>query len=283
MRTVAVLPVTFSVAVSLGLMCLICLGPLTADASFSPAASGTGKLLEDLHYQVNIWLWPDAVKTRIMLREVAPGHYLAEMTGTTQGFLALLSGNWRGSLSTEMVYSDGKLLPLVYREVSENRRRKTFKEYRFNYEQKKVELWTLKKDGSLKKRWETTFTEPFSDPLSFFYNRRLTGEPVGQKGECLKLKGIPYPKPEEIVLRVGEQAPEGLKVMVEIENRVFENERSQIYGFIDDDGVPTKAWTRVRLFGKVEAVLLAHSKRLKRQHLLEMARQAGRNPVTTIP
>lgn len=259
------------------------LGPLQADGSLSLAASGSGKILEDLRYQVNIWVWPDAVNTRILLKEVAPGRYLAEMTGSAQGFLGLISGNWRGSLSTEMVYADGKLLPLVYREASENRRRKTFKEYRFNYEQKKVELWTLKKDGSLKKRWETTFTEPFSDPLSFFYNRRLTGVPVGQKGECLKLKGIPYPKPEEIVLRVGEPTPEGLKVMVEIENRVFENERSQIYGFIDEEGVPTKAWTRVKLFGKVDAVLLPQSKRLKRQQFLEMAQQAGKTPMTTVP
>lgn len=282
-RTAALLPLTLSVAIFLGLMFLMGLGPLQADGSLSLAASGSGKILEDLRYQVNIWVWPDAVNTRILLKEVAPGRYLAEMTGSAQGFLGLISGNWRGSLSTEMVYADGKLLPLVYREASENRRRKTFKEYRFNYEQKKVELWTLKKDGSLKKRWETTFTEPFSDPLSFFYNRRLTGVPVGQKGECLKLKGIPYPKPEEIVLRVGEPTPEGLKVMVEIENRVFENERSQIYGFIDEEGVPTKAWTRVKLFGKVDAVLLPQSKRLKRQQFLEMAQQAGKTPMTTVP
>jgi hypothetical protein len=270
-------------AVALGLLVLGSQNLSMAEDRLSPTETGKGKVLEELRYRVNIWMWPDAVKTRVVLRELAPGRYQAEMSGTTQGFLAVLSGNWQGSLSTEMIYANGKLLPLVYREASQNRRRKTLKEYRFDYDQKKVELWTLKKDGSLKKRWETTFTEPFQDPLSFFYNRRLDGDPMSLKGKCLKLKGIPYPKPEEIVLRVGERSPEGLKVMVEIENRVMENERLQIYGFVDDDGVPTRAWTRVLLFGRVNAELLPESKKAKLPQLLGADSEVGLKPTAMAP
>lgn len=258
----------------MGLMVLLCLKPLMAEEAPPSGGGKSGKVLEELRYRVSIWFWPDAVKTRIVLQEVSPGRYRAEMSGATQGFLATVSGNWRGTLTTEMEYSQGRFIPLVYREASQKRGRQSFKEYRFDYGQKKVELWTYRKDGTLRKRWETTFTEPLQDPLTFFYNRRLSGGPVAQQGEVLKMQGIPYPRPDEIVLRVGERTPEGLKVMVEIENRVFENERSQIYGFVDDDGVPTKAWTRVMLFGRVEAELLPGSRRLKPQQIQELVRQA---------
>jgi len=233
-----------------------------------------GKILEELRYRVDVMLWRGAVKSKVVFQELAPGRYRAEVSGETQGFLALISGNWRGSFSTEMQYSQGNLLPLVYREASQSRSRKSLKEYRFDYTQKKVELWALRKNGAMVKRWETTFEEPMYDSLTFFYNRRLKGAPLGQGGESVKFNGIPYPKPEEILLRVGDRGPEGRKIMVEIENRVFENERSQIYALIDNEGVPTRIWTRVLMFGKIDVELLPGGKRVKPDQIVGMGKQA---------
>lgn len=232
------------------------------------------KILEELHYRVNVWVWREAVKAKVRFEELAPGRYRAKVTGKTQGFLSFMSGNWRGSLTTDMKYSQGKLLPLVYREESRHGKRKHLSEYRFDYDQGKVELWKLHKDNSMKKRWETTFTEPMYDPLTMFYNRRLTGKPLGKGGETVKYKGIPYPKPDRMVLRIGPLTPQGRKVMAEIENRIFKDERSQLFAYLDTDGVPTKGWTRVLMFGNITMELLPGGKRIKREEMAAFRDQA---------
>jgi len=243
-----------------------------AKPAVSPAVSR--KILEELHYQVNVWIWQDAVKAKVRFEELAPGRYRAIVTGETQGFLAFVSGNWQGTLSTEMKYSQGKLLPLVYREASHRRGKRQLSEYRFDYAKGKVELWKLRKDNSMKKRWETKLEGPMYDPLTLFYNRRLTGTPLGKGGENVKYTGIPYPKPDEMVLRIGPLTPEGRKIMAEIENRIFENERSQIFAYLDNDGVPTKGWTRVLMFGNITMELLPGSKRVKREEVPAFRDQA---------
>jgi len=241
-----------------------------------PAVSSlqSRKVLEELNYQVDVWLWRHAVKGRVEFKELAPGRYRAEVRGTTQGFLAFISGNWNGRLSTEMQLTDGKLLPIIYREESQSRGQKKLSEYRFDYAQGKVELWKLKTDKTMEKRWETTFTEPMYDPLTFFYSRRLTGKPIGKGGETLKFQGIPYPRPDEIVLRVGTATPEGRKVMLDLESRIFKDERTQLYAFINNEGIPTKAWTRVLMFGNIDIKLLSKGKRLKKEEVAAFRKQA---------
>ena len=60
------------------------------------------------------------------------------------------------------------------------------------------------------------------DPLTFFYNRRLTGAGANEKGgESVKFHSIPDPQPDEITLRVGDQTPEGRKIMVDLGDRMF--------------------------------------------------------------
>jgi hypothetical protein len=235
----------------------------------APATSAAaGKVLEELNYQVDVWIWRDALKANLVFREVGPGRYRADLDGRTQGLLSVITGNWGGSLSSEMEYSQGKLQPLVYREISNKKGARRVMEYRFNYAEKKVELWKQDKSGNLAKTWETALTKPMYDPLTFFYNRRLTGAAVGEKpGENVKFQGIPYPKPDEMTLRVGEKTADGRQIMLEMGNRIFKDERSQVYAYLDADGVPTKAWTQVMKFGTVDIKLIPGGKRLQKGEL----------------
>jgi Protein of unknown function (DUF3108) len=243
-----------------------------------PAPASTpspGKVLEDLHYQVDVWIWRDALRAQVLFREVGPGRYRAEIDGRSQGLLSLISGNWQGKLSTDMEYSQGGLKPLVYREISYKKGKKRVMEYRFNYAAKKVELWKQEGDAAMAKRWETTLTGPMYDPLTFFYNRRLTGKSLGEKGgDNLKFQGIPYPKPDEITLRVGDKTSEGRKIMLELGNRIHKDERSQVYAYLDNEGVPTKAWTQIGKFGNVDITLLPGGKRLNKEEVTKTPAQA---------
>jgi hypothetical protein len=176
-------------------------------------------------------------------------------------------------LSTDMETSQGELRPLVYREISYKRGKKRVMEYRFNYAQKKVELWKQEGSGPMTKHWETTLTGPMYDPLTFFYNRRLAGKPLGAEGGAnVKFQGIPYPKQDQITMRVGEKTSQGRKIMLEMGNRINKDERSQVYAYIDADGVPTKAQTQIMKFGNVDITLLPGGKRLKKE---EVAKDLG--------
>ena len=80
------------------------------------------------------------------------------------------------------------------------------------------------------------------------------------------------------MLRVGDKSPQGRKIMLELGNRVFKGERSQVYAYLDSEGVPTKAWTKVLAFGDINIELLPSSKRLNKQEVnqaLDQARAAG--------
>ena len=51
------------------------------------------KVLEDLHYQLVILVWPDAATIRVTLKDQGRGRLMAEVLGETQGFIKLISGN----------------------------------------------------------------------------------------------------------------------------------------------------------------------------------------------
>ena len=97
------------------ILAIAALGAL-APAVRSDAAAG--KVLEELRYQVDVWVCKDAMRAKVQFREVGPGRYRADLDGRSQGLLSILTGGWEGVLSTEMEYCQGKLQPLVYREIS---------------------------------------------------------------------------------------------------------------------------------------------------------------------
>ena len=248
------------------------LAPAACSATTPDAAAG--KVLEELRYQVDVWVCKDALRAKVQFREVGPGRYRADLDSHSQGLLAVLTGGWEGGLSTEMEYSQGKLRPLVYREISTKQGKKRVMEYRFDYGQKKVELFKSDDQGKKTKRWETSLNGPMYDPLTFFYNRRLTGAGANETGgESVKFQSIPYPKPDDITLRVGDQTPEGRKIMVDLGNRMFKEEHSQVYAILDADGVPTRAWTQVMKFGNVDIKLLPGGKRLNKTEVVQATGQ----------
>lgn len=234
---------------------------------FFPAAAAAPQeqLLEDLQYQVNAWVWGGAARAGITLKNMGGGRYQADLAVEALGLLKIISGNRRDSFQTEMVYRQGRMVPLVYREESRKRGKKGLKEYRFNYDQGRLELWQYHQGKGMLHKWDTALEkEPFYDPLSAFYNFRLGALGPPQEGATLKASGIPYPKPERIAVRIGPQAQEGRKVMVSIINRAFENEEGVIFVYFDGMWSPTQAWTRVLRVGKVEGKILPESKTLTR-------------------
>lgn len=233
----------------------------SAPAKTEPAAGG--EVLEKLRYQIDIWIFKDAVDAAMTFKRLASGRYRAEVGGKAQGLLGLISGQWRGWFSTEMALVEGKFRPMVYREESQHRGKKNVNEYRFDYDKKVVELfkWDNGKKA-LTKRWQAAIDAPMYDALTFYYNQRLQGMSFAKQGETLKFQGIPYPKPEDIILRIGPDTPQGRKIMVTLDNRIFEKERNQVYAFIDKDGVATEAWTNVLRFGRITGTLRPGGRRL---------------------
>lgn len=232
------------------------------------ASGGGGEILEDLRYQIDVWLLPGTVDARVTLRRLDSGRFVAEVNGRAQGFLGVISGQWQGAFRTEMILSQDGFLPVVYQEESRRRGKKNLNEYRFDYDRKVVELfkWDHGKQA-LTKRWQAALTGPMYDALSFYYNQRLNGLSFDRQGQTLRFPGIPYPKPEDIVLRIGPEEPGGRKIMVTLSNRIFENERNQVYALVDRDGVPVEAWTYVLRFGRITSRLVPGGKRLNRNAL----------------
>lgn len=229
------------------------------------AAAPPEQLLEDLQYQVNAWVWGGAARAGIVLKSLGGGRYQADLSVEALGLLKIISGQRRDRFQTEMVYRDGRMVPLIYREESRRRGRLGLKEYRFDYDQSRLELWEYHEGKGMRRKWHTALKkEPIYDPLSAFYNFRLGAMGQPKEGETLKAAGIPYPQPEEITVRIGPQGQEGRKVMVSIINRAFDNERGVIFVYFDGKWAPTQAWTRVLRVGKVEGIILPESKLLTR-------------------
>lgn len=227
-------------------------------------ASPSETIVEDLHYQVDAWVWKDVARARVTLRRAGEGRYVGEISGEALGLARVLSGNRRDTYQTEMVYRDGRLAPVVYREESRRRGRRHLKEYRFLYEQGRLELWQWEENQQkMSYKWQTPLHESFYDPITAFYNHRLGVLGSFKAGDTLKLLGIPYPEPEFIEVRIGPETPAGREVMVSLINQAFENQKGVVYVTFDQNRVPTRAWARVLVVGKISGHLQPGSQSLK--------------------
>ncbi len=220
----------------------------------APAAAPQVELLEDLKFQVEYLLWKEVAQAQLTLKSLGPGHYRAEISGEPLGLLKAITGKRRDSYQTEMILRHGKLIPLVYREESQKKGQRHLKEYRFNYDQGVLELWQLKEGKGMVRKWHTALKDPIYDPLTAFYNCRLGLMGPIREGEIFKVAGIPYPKPEEIEVRIGPESAEGRKIMIGIHNNAFENDRGVIYAYLDEARVPQQVWTSARV-GKISSRL----------------------------
>lgn len=208
-------------------------------------AGAAGPTIEDLRYRLAVLVWPDAATVRVTLKNRRRGRLVAEVTGKTQGFIKLISGNHRERLRTEMIWRHGRLAPLVYREESWRQDHHALKEYRFDYARARLALWQLQPGKGLRKKWETSLHKPVYDPLSAFYNCRLQLLGPTREGETGVIPGIPYPQPEAIEIRLGPLTKDGRQAMISLINPVFTESRGVVFAMIDARRVPQRVWTTV--------------------------------------
>jgi|GEM_PF-3987974 len=254
---------------ALALALLILLGAAaTAGPPAPPRPEAPGQVLEELHYRVDLWIFNDSVPARVVLRRLGPGRYRAEITGQARGILAFLSGHFRGEYTTEMVFAGGRFRPLVYREKAERRGKLHLTEHRFDYEAKRVEVWKWDRGRrSLVKKWEGPLEPDLTDPLTFYYNQRLR-LPEIREGDVVRLPTVPYPKPEEVIFRVGPLTPEGRRVTIILDDEILETEGREVQALLDEEGVATRAWAKFLRYGRVSGTLLPGSRRLQVRELL---------------
>jgi len=236
------------------ILLLLRLAPATLAAG--PATlSAAPEIREKLEYQISLGPWSDVARVHLVLKELEPGHYLAEFSGAAQGMWRLLSRWLPERYQTEMLYRDGRLQPEVYREEFREKGHKVLKEYRFDYDHSQLTLWRQVDGGEKIKEWEVPLTGPVYDLLSLFYNVRLGALGPTPGGATLRVMVLPNPKPQELVFFIGAATDQGLKVMVNSRSPGAVDE-DQYFIFIGPERVPTLAWTRVTLFGKLAGRLL---------------------------
>jgi hypothetical protein len=228
---------------------LLTLAPLHGAAAAPPVTR------ENLDYQVSLGPWNDVARVHLILKELAPNRYLAEFSGAAQGMWRLLSRWLPERFQTEMIYRDGRLQPLVYQEKFINQGQQIVKEYRFDYQRRRLTLWRQADGGVRVKKWEVPLTEPVYDLLSLAYNVRLGTFGPLRGGANLRVAVLSGPKPQEMVFRIGPMTEMGRKVMLNY-RQPGSATVDHYFIYLNPGRVPTMAWTRVTLFGKLMGSLL---------------------------
>ncbi|HZE21361.1 MAG TPA: DUF3108 domain-containing protein [Desulfobaccales bacterium] len=234
---------------------LIILTFLLISAPLCNAASAASVVRENLDYQVSLGPWNDVARVHLTLKELGPDRYQAEFSGAAQGMWRLLNRWLPERFQTEMIYRDGRLQPLVYQEKFINQGQQIVKEYRFDYQRRRLTLWRQADGKARVKKWEVPLTEPVYDLLSLVYNVRLGAFGPLLGGSSLRVAVLSGRKPQEMVFRIGPVTEGGRKVMLNVRQpRSATVDHYFIY--LNPEHVPTMAWTRVTLFGKLMGRLL---------------------------
>jgi hypothetical protein len=220
------------------------LGPIKVSAAPAPVTR------EDLEYQISLGPCADVGRVHLVLKELAPGRYRAELFGAAQGVWRLTSRWLPERYQTEMVQREGRLVPLIYREAFISKGKRVVKEYRFDHERNHLSLWRQSEGGNKVKKWEIPLKSPVYDPLSLFYNIRLGVFGPLPGGTTLRVMGLPTPEPREMTFAIGPVSEGGRKVMLDY-RRSEGKAVNQYYIFLSPEQVPTLAWTQVPLFGKL--------------------------------
>jgi hypothetical protein len=223
---------------------------------FGLAAPEVGETLEVLQYRVSLGIWSEVALVQLRLARLGPNRYRAEFSGAAQGAWRLLSRWLPEGYETEMLLEDGRLKPLIYREVFKSKGHHIRKEYHFDYSRNVLEVWRGVDYQPLVKSWQAPMREPVYDPLSLFYNLRLGTFGVLQAGQNLRVVLVPASESREMVLRLGSETYAGRKVMLEVTGQKREDEAGPYFLFCTPQWAPLEAWTRVPFFGKLGGHLL---------------------------
>jgi hypothetical protein len=223
-------------------------------ASGAGATATSPATQEDLQYQVSLGPWSDVARVHLVLKESKPGHYRAEFFGAAQGMWRLLNRWLPERFTTEMVFREGRLMPLVYREEFLDNEHHWVKEYRFDYEHRRLTLRRQIDGGAWVKKWEVPLATPVYDLLSLFYNVRLGALGPLRGGANLPVTVLSG-KPRKFVFRLGKNTSQGLEVMLNY--RLPDSDTDdQYFIYLNPQRLATQAWTRVTLFGKMSGHLL---------------------------
>jgi hypothetical protein len=226
-----------------------------APGPFQVAAAPPPVIRENLEYQISLGPCSDVGRVHLVLKELEPGRYLAEVSGTTQGMWKL-SNRWLPErYQTEMVHREGRLVPLVYREELFTKGQRVLKEYRFDHENGRLSLWRRADGGDMVRQWEVPLNGPVYDPLSLLYNVRLGTFGPLPSGATLKVMVLSTLKPQEMVFVVGPVSEMGRNVTME-RRRGKSKAVSHYFCHLSPEQVPTLAWTQVPVFGKLTGRLL---------------------------
>jgi hypothetical protein len=212
---------------------------------------------EILHYTADLPIFKDAGSATVSLREVGKDTFEGVMEGQTNGLIGAFTSHRRDRYATTMQMTQGKLKPLLYIEESRTGKKHLYKEYRFDYNRRRLEMWRRGNDGVMVLKWETELNQPIYDPISAFYNFRIGALGEVKAGNTIRVAGIPYPQPETITIQIGSQEPNNRQATVTIRHRPNKDEIGQIDASFDDNLVPLAAWTRVVLFGKITGRLVS--------------------------
>jgi hypothetical protein len=219
------------------------------------AAAPSPHVREDLEYRISLGPWSDVGRVHLVLKELEPGRYRAEVYGAAQGVWQLTSRWLPERYQAELVQREGRLVPLFYRETFISKGKRVVKEYHFDYERGRLALWRQTEGSDKVKKWEIPLKTPVYDPLSLFYNIRLGVFGPLPGGTTLRVMGLPTPEPREMVFAVGPVSEMGRKVMLDY-RRSESKGVNQYFIFLSPEQVPTLAWTQVPLFGKLTGRLL---------------------------
>jgi hypothetical protein len=240
------------------IICRLSLSLLAALAMYWPigTAGAVEPKPEVLRYKVDVPFLRDAGRSTITLRQIGPDRYEGEIKGKTQGVVGFFTSYRQDRYQTQMLFSQGKFKPLIYLEETIYKGKPLYKEYRFDYEKKRLELWRGDSGQAPVLRWSTELKQMLYDPITAFYNFRLGALGEIKGGETIIVHGIPYPEPEDIAIHIGGMEGEQRKVMVVIRHSPQEHEVGSIHLLFDKQWIPVEAWTRVLAFGKLVGRLI---------------------------
>lgn len=212
---------------------------------------------EDLVYAVDVAMFKDAARVTVSFKNTGNDVYEAEIDGSVQGFASLFTGRRRDRFRSRMTFNEGRLKPLYYSEEVWRRGRYRRREYHFDQEQGRLELWTADDMRPARLTWQTDLQQTVYDPVSALYNLRAGTLGAIRAGESLVVPGLPYPRPEDIIFRIGPQQEGRQKVAMQVRRAASGDELDTLYLLFNRQWVPVEAWTWLGAFGKVSGRLTA--------------------------
>jgi hypothetical protein len=205
---------------------------------------------ETLYYTVDGSILKDVAQVTVSLQQVDE-KFEGEVNVETNGLIAFCTAHRRDRYHTTMRLVQGRLQPLVYIEESKWGGKQLYKEYRFDYDRQRLELWRRGQDGILSRKWEKELTATIYDPISAFYNLRLGALGKVKAGRTITVSGIPYPHPETMTIRFGPQEAGNSQATLTIRAQPQKNAIAPVHIRFDDHLVPLSAWTQTPEFGEV--------------------------------